>query len=194
MIQLFSQQIVDEMNGDNPRLLHAIEIKYKNATIRTHTGVGEIIINGQVYIGVGTFGAIDPVSQSSNTAPSSVGLSLSGMDPTLVAETLNEKSQGSPVKIMVCSLDENEKVTSSSIIFAGKVNDQKFKYGKVMAIALDVVDRLEDWQRKGSLRFDPSSHKTRFPNDDIFQYMSRMSEAPLYWGSKKDSPGFNYKG
>lgn len=192
MIQLFSNEIINEMNSDNPRLLHAVEILYPSAPVRAHTGFGEIVIDGQNYIGVGQLGSIEPIPQTSETAPSSASIGLSGLDPTLVAETLNERTQGSKVKIMVCSLDEDDQVTSASILFAGRVNNQKFKYGSEMIILLDVVDRLEDWQRKGGKRFDPESHEQDFPGDKCFKFMAQMSEAPLYWGSKKDAPGFRY--
>lgn len=191
--QLFTNTILTEMERDNPRLIIAVEILYKSAPVRAHTGVGEVVIDGQTYIGVGTLGAIDPIKQSSNNGPSTMNLSMSGLDPTLVAETLNQRTQGSKVKIMICALDDDMRVTSASIMLAGRVSTQRFAYGAEMSVEVEIVDRLADWQRKGSRRFDHESHIVEQPGDKFFQYMSQMSEASLYWGSSRDAPTMAYK-
>jgi hypothetical protein len=191
--QLFSTTILDEMQRDNPRLVIAVEILYKNAPVRAHTGVGEIVIDGQTYIGVGSLGGIDPVKQSANNGPSTMNLSMSGLDPTLVAETLNQRTQGSKVKIIICSLDDDLQVTSSSIMLSGRVSTQRFAYGQEMSVEVEIVDRLADWQRKGARRFDQESHKAEQPDDDFFQAVAQMSERALYWGSERDGPRFSYK-
>lgn len=192
MTSLFSNTIIDEMDRDNPRLIIAVEILYKSAPVRAHTATGDIVIDGQTYTGVGALGGIDPVKQSANNGPASLNLSLTGLDPTLVAETLNERTAGSKVKIMICSLDDDFKVTSASIIFAGRVSTQRFAYGQEMSIEVEVVDRLADWQRKGSRRFDQESHTNEYPGDDFCRFIAQMSEKPISWGSAKDAPPFKY--
>lgn len=193
MASLFTNTIIDEMNSDNPRLLIAVEILYKSAPLRVHTGTGDIVIDGQTYLGVGTLGGIDPIKQSANNGPSTMNLSMSGLDPTLVAETLNERTQGSKVKVMICSLDDEFRVTSASIMLSGRVSTQRFAYGAEMSVEVEVIDRLADWQRKGARRFDNESHQVEQPGDEFFVYMAQMAEKPIYWGSKKDAPSFNYK-
>lgn len=192
MIQLFSNDIINEMNSDTPRIVMAVEILYKNAPVRAHTGFGDKVIDGQVYRGVGALGEIDAIPQTSKTSPSQLRLLISGLDPTLVAETLNTRTQGSKVKVMVCSLDDNDDISSASIVFSGRVSTQRFSYDQQMAVEVEVVDRLADWQRKGALRFDYESHKSRNDGDEFFVYLAQMSSKPIHWGSKKDAPGFRY--
>lgn len=192
MTQLYSNAIIEEMNRDNPRLVIAVEILYKTAPVRAHTGFGDIVIDGQTYIGVGQLGEIGVSPQTSNNGPSTMSLSMSGLDPTLVAGTLNERAQGSKVKVMVCSLDDDMRVTGAAITFSGRVSTQRFAYGKEMTVEVEVVDRLADWQRKGSLRFDNESHQSIHPGDEFFVYTAQMAEKPIYWGSSKDAPGMRY--
>lgn len=191
--QLFSNTIINEMNSDNPRLLIAVEILYKSAPVRAHTGFGEVVIDGHTYIGIGNLGEIGAIKQSANNGPSTMNLSMSGLDPTLVAETLNERTQGSKVKIMVCSLDDNYRATSASILLAGRVSTQRFAYGQEMSVEVEIIDRLADWQRKGSRRFDQESHTSEQSGDNFFQAVAQMSERPIFWGSRKDAPPMVYK-
>lgn len=192
MIQLFNKTVVDEMNSDTPRLIMAVEILYKSNPVRAHSGTGEIIINGQSYIGVGNLGNISPIEQSSNTGTSSITITMSGLDPTLVAETLNERTQGCKVKVMICSFDESYSVTSAAIVFSGRISSQRYSYGMESSIEIECVDRFADWQRKGALRFDDTSHQAMFDGDEFFVYTPQMSEMPVYWGSKKDAPPMSY--
>ena len=193
MTQLFSDTILDELEKDNPRLIISVEILYSSAPLRAHTGVGTYVIDGKSYIGVGQLGSISGIPQTSKTSPSNVELTMSGLDPTLVAETLNERSQGKKAKIMLCSIGDDETITSASVIFAGRISTQTYTYGKKTNVVAKLVDRFADWERAGTKRFDYESHLARFHNDHIFKYLSQMASLPIYWGSKKDAPSFNYR-
>lgn len=193
MTQLFTDTILDELDKDNPRLVMAVEILYSSVPVRAHSGVGTYVIDGQSYTGVGQLGGISAIPQTSKTSPSNVELTMSGLDPTLVAQTLNERSQGSKAKIMLCSVGEDETVTSASVVFAGRVSTQQYTYGKKMSVSVKLVDRFADWERAGTKRFDYESHLARFSGDHIFKYLSQMASLPIYWGSKKDAPSFNYR-
>ncbi|WP_417536341.1 hypothetical protein [Methylophaga sp.] len=193
MSQLFTDAILEELEKDSPRLVMAVEILYAPAPVRAHSGVGTYVIDGQDYVGVGQLGGISAIPQTSKTSPSNVELTMSGLDPTLVAQTLNERSQGRKAKIMLCSIGDDETVTSVSVIFAGRVSTQQYTYGKKMSVSVKLVDRFADWERAGTKRFDYESHLARVPDDHIFKYLSQMASLPIYWGSKKDAPSFNYR-
>lgn len=193
MTQLFSNSILAELEKDTPRLVVAVEILYTSTPVRAHTGVGTYVIDGQDYIGVGQLGDISAIPQTSKSSPSNVDLTMSGLDPTLVAQTLNERSQGRKAKIMLCSIGEDESITSVSVLFSGRVSSQTYTYGKKTSVVVQLVDRFADWERAGTKRFDYESHLARYPGDRIFKYLSQMASLPIYWGSKKDAPSFNYR-
>lgn len=190
---LFPKEIMDEMQRDNPRLFFAVEILYKSGPIRCHTAVGDYVIDGQVYNGVGKLGKIDPIIQDTNTGPQTVNLTLSGLDPSLTSTVMNEKAQGSKVKILTCAFDDDFKVTAAAISYKGRVSVQKLSVSKDnLSIEVETSDRFQDWQRKGTRRFTNESHQIEQPGDEFFIYTPQMSERPIWWGSEKDAPGFEY--
>lgn len=193
MTQLFTDSIISELEKDTPRLLLAVEILYSSAPVRAHTGVGTYVIDGHDYLGVGQLGEISAIPQTSKTSPSNVDLSMSGLDPNLITQTLNERTQGRKAKIMLCSIGEDETITSASIVFSGRVSSQTYRYGKTAAVTVELVDRFADWERAGTKRFDYENHLSRHPLDHIFKFLAQMASLPIYWGSKKDAPSFNYK-
>lgn len=191
MASLFDDTLINEMNSNNPKIIMAVEILFKNAPVRAHTGFGEIVLDGQTYLGVGNLGTIEPIKQTSNNGSSTLELAMSGLDPTLVAGILNQRTAGSKVKIYICSLDDDFVINSSSIVFSGRVSTSGFTYSESMSVNIKVVDRLADWKRAGSRRFDYESHSSEYPDDKIFKYTAQISERPIYWGSEKDQAGFN---
>ena len=188
---VFPETIMKEMQSDNPRVFMAIETLY-STPLRCHTGVGTYIIEGNEYVGVGQLGAIDPIEQKTATEPGKVRQSISGLDPTLVAETLNERSQGKPSRIMICSYGDDYQITAVAEIFIGEVSTQSLEYGKTMSVMVEVVDAFIMFSRTGSRRFDDVSHQIEHPGDEFFSLTGVTSEIPIYWGSKKDGPSIRH--
>ena len=43
------------------------------------------------------------------------------------------------------------------------------------------------------MRNTDESHRRLHPDDRFFRYQNEMADRSIYWGSKKDAPGFIYK-
>lgn len=192
MISLFDNATLAALDGDNVPLCLAVEIIYPMGPVRVHSGVGDIVISGQTYKGVGALGGIDPVSQTSKTEPGRLRLSLSGLDGTLLQEVLNTRCQGSPAKVWLVVLDRDDLFVSATLLFSGRVSSQNLKYGRETSISIELVDRLADWSRKGTARFSDESQQSRHAGDRFFRYIAQMSEKPIYWGSDKTAAPFRY--
>lgn len=187
-------RLIQEINKANPKLLYAVRIDY-SVPVLAHTGVGDQIINNEVYLGVGKLGKIDPVREENSTSPSDLTLTLTGLDPTLAAEILNERNNNKKVEIYWCSLNADNRVDSFARIFTGRTISGQYQYDQDNAsVLIRVADRLIDWSRKATQRFSDQSHSND-PNskgDRFCVYIEQASQVPIYWGSKKDGPGFRY--
>lgn len=64
--------------------------------------------------------------------------------------------------------------------------------GDTNALQYTVSNIFEDWQRPFPDRYTDESHQAAQPGDRIFRYVAQMAERSIYWGSKKDAPGFTY--
>lgn len=64
------------------------------ATAYVHSGTGTLVLGGYVYYGMGTMGAIDDVGETNTTSPTQLRMTLSGLDMSLFAKTLNERCVG----------------------------------------------------------------------------------------------------
>lgn len=186
-----SNVVQEECQKDNPRVVYGVKVKYKGGPVRAHTGVGDLIVEGEVYLGVGQLGEIDPISQDNNTAPNSLKLQLNGLDPTLVAEILNNRNIGAQAEVYLIALDDDERAAGATLLFLGEVSEQVYGFSVDSCTAqITCADKLVSWSRGATERFSDESHKARTLGDRFFRFVAQMAERAIYWGSKKDAPGF----
>lgn len=188
----FSDEMVDWLSRDRVTALIAANIQFESGTVYVHSGTGQIVLNGFVYYGMGKMGAVDDVGETNSTSPSQLKLTLSGLDLSLFATTLNERCVGRQANIYLVVMDDSGVVRAADLIFQGKVSSTGATAGETNALQYTVSNIFEDWQRPFPDRYTDESHQAAQPGDRIFRYVAQMAERSIYWGSKKDAPGFTY--
>lgn len=188
----FSDSMVDYLSRDRVTPVIAASIEFDSGTVYVHSGTGTIVLNGFVYYGMGRMGSVDDVSETNTTSPTQLKLTLSGLDMALFATTLNERCVGKPAEIYLVVLDESGVAQVADLIFKGKVSSTGATAGETNALQYTVSNIFEDWQRAFPDRYTDESHQAAQPGDRIFRYVAQMAERSIYWGSKKDAPGFTY--
>ena len=56
MYHPYTQSIINDLASGHVEMGFAVEIMAPSAPVRVHTGVGEVVINGQLYVGLGSLG------------------------------------------------------------------------------------------------------------------------------------------
>lgn len=186
--------LLAELGKDSVNLALAVSIDYPTlGPVRAHSGVGDLSIAGEIYTGVGQLGEISPVNQGSESQPGELTLTLSGLDGSLLTEVMNTRCQGAKIKVWLVVLNDDHQAQGAALLFTGRLSTQRIAHGETSTIEVTAVDRMADWQRGSADRFSDESHQQRHPGDRFFRYVSQMVERPIYWGSKKDAPGFRYE-
>ncbi|WP_436873705.1 hypothetical protein [Kosakonia sacchari] len=188
----FSDAMVDWLSRDRVTAVIAANIQFESGTVYVHSGTGTIVLNGFVYYGMGKMGAVDDVGETNSTSPAQLRLTLSGLDLSLFATTLNERCVGRQANIYLVVMDDSGVVRAADMIFQGKVSSTGATAGETNALQYTVSNIFEDWQRPFPDRYTDESHQATQPGDRIFRYVAQMAERSIYWGSKKDAPGFTY--
>lgn len=188
----FSDSMVDWLSRDRVTAVIAANIQFESGTVYVHSGTGTLVLDGYVYYGMGRMGAVDDVGETNTTSPTQLKLTLSGLDMSLFATTLNERCVGRQASIYLVALDDDGVVQVADLIFKGKVSGTGATCGDNNALQYTISNIFEDWQRPFSDRYTDESHQAAEPGDRIFRYVAQMAERSIYWGSKKDAPGFTY--
>lgn len=188
----FSDSMVDWLSRDRVTAVIAANIQFESGTVYVHSGTGTLVLDGYVYYGMGRMGAVDDVGETNTTSPTQLKLTLSGLDMSLFATTLNERCVGRQASIYLVALDDDGVVQVADLIFKGKVSGTGATCGDNNALQYTISNIFEDWQRPFPDRYTDESHQAAEPSDRIFRYVAQMAERSIYWGSKKDAPGFTY--
>lgn len=188
----FSETMVDYLNRDRVTTAIAARIEFESGTVYVHSGTGPMVLAGNVYYGIGRLGSVDDVEETHATSPTRLKLTLSGLDVGLFATTLNERCVGRQAELYLVALDDAGVPAVADLIFKGKVSGTGATAGDTAALQYTVSNVFEDWQRPFPDRYTDESHQAKYAGDRIFRYVAQMSERSIFWGSKKDAPGFTY--
>ena len=185
----------------------AVELFFQTSTLRFWSGLGEQIIDGDIYVGSGNMLAISTIDETSEVAARGATLTLSGIPSELISLALSEPYQGRKCKIYFGALDArgdfllledgsfllNENGSAFSIatdtesvmaeIFTGYIDQMNIDEGaETSTIAVGVESRLIDLQRPRVRRYTHESQKSRFPNDLGFQFVNDLQDKKFAWG------------
>jgi len=193
----FSQQVVDIIAGGNFMVVYAAQLAFKTGTVYAHTGTGQLILDGQPYDGVGSFGEVGSSQETEESGSSlSVSLTLSGIDSSVMAETNLNGCRGRPGKLMFVVVAEDGRYAAATLL-SGRMDAAQMSFGgnaDTNSITVTIVDRMAEWDRTGTERWTDENHRARHGDDDRFFYaVAQLASWPIYWGAKKDAPAFTYE-
>lgn len=192
----FSDAVVDLLARPTVRMVYAAELDFRDGITRAHTGTGPLVIEGHTYEGVGSFGDVSRTrEQLDSGSPASITLTLSGLDPQIVASTLQDRCRGRAGRVMLVAYDEDG-TYAADILFSGKMDAASMSYagaGDENAISVTITDRMIEWQRPGTERWTDENQRSRHDGDRFFYAVAQISDWPIYWGAKRDAPSFTYR-
>lgn len=189
----FSDDLLSAMEQPNVALVLAAEIDFPSGVTKVHTGTGTVIINGQTFLGVGTLGDVGSVTEENSTSSSTMSMALSGLDMSLVGETLNEEVIGCNVVCYLAVMNDQGVVTGANVLFEGFITDTSLQAGQQNALSYVIANVFERWSQGLPDRYTDESQQRLYPGDRFFRYVAQMAERSIFWGSKKDAPGFTYE-
>ncbi|WP_237386709.1 hypothetical protein [Xenorhabdus sp. Sc-CR9] len=188
----FSNDMVKAIN-EGASLVMAARLDFVSGAVCAHTGVGNLVIAGETYLGVGSLGEIEAASENMTTSPTQLILKLTGFDRGLIGTVLNERGRGRDARVMMVAIGDNGQPVLAEMLFAGQISTINVVAGNENAVAVTISNRFERWSMGLPDRFTDESWSARRQGDRIFRYVAQMAERAIYWGNKKDAPAFIYK-
>jgi hypothetical protein len=165
------------------------EIHFLAGPVYVWTGVGSIGWGGKTWQGVGQFGNLSTVEEGTNVQARGIELSLSGVDPTLLSEVLNDYKQGLPAIIYFGIFNPDGSLIPNPIIsWAGRTDQPTISVdGNSATISIACENRLLDMNISVENRYNDATQKLYYPSDRGFEYTNSVQELTIYWGRHPDS-------
>jgi hypothetical protein len=158
-----------------------------------HTGLGNIIYDGNTYLGLGKVAGVAGLEESESLVPAAIRLSLNGLDPDLLAEVLDSSTFGSRITLMIGYRQDDGLLVPSTtpwIFYKGRVENADSTRGKNNSISITIQHDLAVLSRKVGSKYTNEEQQRRYPGDTAFQHIEKMATITkqLNWGV--NDPGF----
>ena len=153
------------------------------------SGIGNVTVGGITYTGAGSLLTMSPIETAPDGAASiyarNVEFTLSGLDPILASESLNDFLQGAPVTVAIAYYDAQGNMQGLPVIaWQGRMDLAKVASdGSTSSISISAENVLVDLQRSREKFYIPSDTG----NDPIFAFVWDLQSKPWYFGTKAGS-------
>ena len=160
------------------------EGSFASGTVYVWSGYGDLVWDGDTYLGVGTLGAISNVSEASEISAKGITVSMSGIPSSLISLVLGDVRQGAVGKVHMGFLNSSGVVIDDPILmFEGKLDVPSIQEGgDTSTITLSYESRLIDLQRAREVRYTNEDQLRAFPGDLGCAFVASLQEKIINWG------------
>lgn len=160
-----------------------VELDFVDGIVRVCNAGYTFTWNGFDWIGIGTLGSIEAISEGSALQMYGCALTLSGIPSSMISEAFSQNYQGRSAKIWLAPLTADYAfIADPVVVFAGRMDTMDIALGETATITLSVESRLTDWDRPRIRRFNDQDQQSEFPGDRGFRYVDQMVQKDLKWG------------
>lgn len=161
-----------------------VSAAFASATLYLWSGRGSVTWNGHTWLGVGTMGSIAPVEEGSTVEARGTTLTLSGIDVTVLGDSLTDLRQGLPVTVWFALFDDTLALIPNPVIaFQGRMDQPTISHdGQTCTIQINCESRLMDLNTPAERRYTNEDQQRDYPNDRGFEFVNSIQEVTIYWG------------
>lgn len=155
-------------------------------------GDGFLDLDGKSFIGLGANALIEIGGGALGGAAQNITLTLSGVDPDVIAAVNTAAVRGSPVVVWELTFDGSGQTLLDGHIFARGSADRlprSEQPGGTASIKVMVETAANGLGRRGSRMRTDADQRMIKSNDGGCKHVSYAGEKTLYWGGKRSSAG-----
>lgn len=170
--------------GGNVIPVMMVALDFGSGRMPVHTGVGSFDYAGMTFVGVGTLGKLESIDEGSELQAYGVKMSLRGVPNNVVSIALGEHYQGRSAWIWAAALTEAHVLIGDPVlVFSGRMDNMQIQLGPETAeVELTAENRLIDWDRPRTRRYNDADQQAEYHGDLGFQFVEQMVNKTLFWG------------
>jgi len=161
-----------------------VDLWFPTGTLYLCDGLGTLSFGGNTYSGIGDYGRVETIDESTETMAKSVTLTLAGVPATLLTDVITENYQGRLVTIWIGMLNPNTLawIDTPEMIWEGRMDYVVvgMTQGK-SEIKLLCEHRLNI--QPPVARYTDQDQQLAHPGDTYFDLTWQIPQASASWGS-----------
>lgn len=177
----------DRTLADRCEPIWLVDLEFVSGWLYLWSGHGEITWNSKTYLGVGDLGTVESVSESDDLRAESVRLTMTGLDPDLLALSLGDFRQSKTARVHLGFLSEGALVADPYTAFEGLMDVPTIDEGADTAtITLTCESRLITLQKPRLRRYTDEDQQAEHPGDLGMEYVTVATGKVLWSGGLPD--------
>jgi hypothetical protein len=163
-----------------------LEITFNTGTYYLSTLPNNFTWNSQTWVGTGGFGQVGQIAEGTDIKAYGTSVTLSGIDPTILADCLNDIQLGAAAVLYVGFFNTGTLtlVAAPTCIFSGQVAEPSIQAGgDTVAITLNLESPMLRLQRGSFRRYTTADQHIDNPGDTAFDWVPELNFLALNWGS-----------
>jgi hypothetical protein len=204
-------EFISELTKETVYPFFAIEIDFASGPLYVWTGYGDLIANGNTYLGAGQLVNISSVEETTEIEAKGATITMSGIPSSFLSLALTEPYQGRECRIYFglwlsnsqLSTESNQVITTENLfnfqlegdnkyfaeIFSGELDQMNIsEQGSTSTISVTAENVLIKLERPVVRRFTNEDQKSRFPNDRGLEYVASLQDKEIFWGRTASNP------
>ena len=165
----------------------ALEITFVSQSFYLWSGAYPITFNGQTWQGTADLGKIASVSESGNVEAQGTSVTLSGINPAILQECLDDVRIGAPATTYFGAINPTtgQPLGSPCILFAGLVDAPQVRMspGGDCSITVAIESHMIRLSSGSQRHMTQADQRLRFPTDTMMNRVESCSDLALRWGS-----------
>jgi hypothetical protein len=159
------------------------QLSFRSSIQWVWTGYGTITWNSQPFIGIGSLAKIGSIQEGTDVHAYGTTVTLSGIDPVLLADCLNDMLPGAQAQIWFGCLANGVIVGSPYQVFNGAMDQPSVSMGvDSITITLALETKMLDLSRASNLRYTSASQRVLYPTDTAFGWVESLNDQADVWG------------
>lgn len=161
-----------------------VSLDWPSGMVYAWSGYGDIVWNGNTYVGTGQVGTISEVRESRDGAANGAVLSLSGIPSSEIAHSLEDNSQGRSGKIWLGLLTAAGALDGDPyLLFDGFIDVCPSEdSGDSCTISVKLEKELIDARARGR-RYTHEDQQIDYPGDLGFEFVAGLADKQVTWGT-----------
>lgn len=185
-MKTFSSDWIAALEAGGGRDVGAVEILC-DPPVRWWGGIGALELLGETYVGIGQHGLVKVSDNQLGGAERSIELTLSGVDPDVLALIVADDLRGSPVTILRLGFDNSGRALLDAQVYdRGKLDRlvQNDTAGGEASLKATVMSAARGGGRATGRMAGDADQRLIDPDDGGMARVSQAGDLTLAWGGK----------
>ncbi len=184
MARTLTAGMITEVTGKSLSPIIILKAEFDSADLNLWTGIGNLVYNGDTYLGAGNFLGVSRVTESINLEANGVNFSLSGLPSSFISLALTESYQGRKITAWFACIDSSGALVSDPyLLFKGRMDVLEIMdSGETASFTIRAESILIDFRRTKVRRFTDEDQKASYPTDKGLEYVDQLQDREFIWG------------